>query len=238
MVSHARSPLIIGQATGRENVLSDGFTDADGFAFDDTRQSLSQTLARTIDSIGDETITLRQLFVLIGEQGLLVLCALLTIPFLLPVSIPGVSTVFGAAIILISIGITLNRLPWLPRFLLDRSLDAGRLVPVLRKGARTVRRIDRIIHPRLPILTDGVLINRLNGLAIVFGGILLCLPLGLVPFSNTLPALAILFTAAGVSQRDGLFVLFGYLMLCATVAYFAILAFLAFMAGQGLSALL
>jgi hypothetical protein len=80
--------------------------------------------------------------------------------------------------------------------------------------------------------------NRLNGLGILFGGILLAAPLGLIPFSNTLPALAILCLAVGISQSDGVFVLSGYLLLAATVLYFTILALLAFAAGQGLSGLI
>jgi hypothetical protein len=203
--------------------------------FEDHQQTLSETLLGIIDSIKGETVTLRWLLEEIGEQGLLILCALLTIPFLLPVSIPGVSTVFGAAIIMISIGITLNRLPWLPKALLDRTLDAGKLVPILRKGAQTVRRMDRIVHPRISILSTGAAMNRLNGLCMLFGGVLLALPLGLIPFSNTLPALAILCLAVGVSQNDGLFVLFGYLLLLATVVYFAVLGILAFAAGKGLT---
>ncbi|MBD0416097.1 exopolysaccharide biosynthesis protein [Oryzicola mucosus] len=201
-------------------------------AFQDNDQSLAETLLRAINSIDGDTVTLRRLFLIIGEQGLLVLCALLTVPFLLPVSIPGVSTVFGAAIILISIGITLNRLPWLPRFLLDRNLETERLLPVLRKGLSIVQRADRYIHRRLDVLVDGVFINRLNGAAIVFSGLLLMLPLGLIPFSNTLPALAILSMALGLSQRDGVFVLGGYVMMVLTVIYFAVLALLAVAAGQ------
>jgi len=125
--------------------------------FQDTRQSLSATLFATVDSIQGRTVTLRQLFALIGEQGLLFLCALLAIPFLIPVSIPGVSTVFGAGIILIATGITLNRLPWLPGRILDRPLETGKLVPALRKGAEKVARIDGILRPRLLPLTGGAL---------------------------------------------------------------------------------
>ncbi len=207
-------------------------------AFEDTRQTLSKTLLHIIDAIKGDTVTLRWLLEEIGEQGLLILCILLTIPFLLPVSIPGVSTVFGAAIVMISIGITINRIPWLPHILLDRTLDVGKLVPVLRKGAQIVHRMDRFVHPRMRLLTTGAVMNRLNGLGILFGGLLLALPLGLVPFSNTLPALAILCLAVGISQSDGLFVLSGYLLLAATVLYFTILALLAFAAGQGLSGFL
>ncbi len=206
--------------------------------FDDTRQTLSETLLGIINAINGETVTLRWFLEEIGEQGLLLLCILLTIPFLIPVSIPGVSTVFGAAIIMISIGITVNRIPWLPSFLLERTLDVGKLVPVLRKGAEIVRRMDRFVHPRLRVLTNGAVMNRLNGLGILFGGVLLAAPLGLVPFSNTLPALAILCLAVGISQSDGAFVLAGYILLAATVLYFTILALLAFAAGQGLTGLI
>ena len=65
--------------------------------FSNARESLHGALTRAVDRIEGETITLRQLLELVGEHGLLFLCALLTIPFLIPVSIPGVSTVFGAA---------------------------------------------------------------------------------------------------------------------------------------------
>lgn len=210
----------------------------EALVFDDTRQTLSETLLRIIDAINGDTVTLRWFLEEIGEQGLLILCILLTIPFLLPVSVPGVSTVFGAAIIMISIGITLNRIPWLPKALLDRTLDVGKLVPVLRKGAEIVHRMDRFVHPRMQILTAGAVMNRLNGLGILFGGVLLALPLGLVPFSNTLPAVAILCLAVGISQCDGLFVSAGYLLLAATCLYFTILALLALAAGQGASAFL
>ncbi len=206
--------------------------------FRDTTEGLSAALFDTIDSIEGSTITLRQLFALIGEQGLLFLCALLTIPFLIPVSIPGVSTVFGVAIILIAIGITLNRIPWLPRQLMDRPLQTEKLVPTLAKGATMVARIDRVIRPRLLNLTHGAVMNRLNGLALVFGGVLLIFPLGLIPFSNTLPAFAILFLAVGVLQRDGLFVVLGYVMQVATVVYFGVLAAGALLAGQGLNSLI
>ncbi|MFN4282690.1 MAG: exopolysaccharide biosynthesis protein [Alphaproteobacteria bacterium] len=205
--------------------------------FRDTQESLSATLLSVIDSIHGETITLRQLFALIGEQGLLLLCALLTIPFLVPVSIPGVSTVFGAAIILISLGIFLNRLPWLPRKIMDRPLATEKLVPTLRKGAALVGRIDAVVKPRWRGLTDGRLMGRVNGLGIMFGGLLLIMPFGLIPFSNTLPAFAILFLALGILQRDGLFVALGYLATLGTLVYFSALFYAAFAAGQGLSSM-
>ena len=205
--------------------------------FADTRESLYQALTRAIDSIEGSTITLRKLLALVGEHGLLFLCALLTIPFLIPVSIPGVSTVFGAAIILISIGITTNRMPWLPDRLMDKELDAVKLSGILRRGAEVVARVETYIRPRAQAITGSGVASRVNGLALIFAGVLLMAPLGLIPFSNTLPAFAILLLAVGMSQRDGLVVLAGYAMIVATLIYFGVLAGLAFAAGQGLAGL-
>jgi hypothetical protein len=205
--------------------------------FQDARESLYQALTRAIAQIDGPTVTLRRLLVLVGEHGMLFLCALLTIPFLIPVSIPGVSTVFGAAIILISLGITMNRLPWLPDRLMDRELDAVKLSGILRRGADVVARVEAYIRPRMGAITDGPVASRINGLALIFSGVLLMAPLGLIPFSNTLPAFAILLLAVGMSQRDGLVVIAGYVMILASVIYFGVLAYLAVIAGQGLAGL-
>lgn len=203
------------------------------FNFSDTRTPLGETLNHAIDGIEGETVTLRALMVAIGEQGLLVLCAIATLPFLIPVSIPGVSTVFGAAIVLLGIAITVNRLPWLPQRILDRPLETARLLPALRKGVSIVSRLDAWVLPRALALTSGPM-ARLNGMVLVFAGLLLMAPFGLVPFSNTAPAVAILLLTMGMLQRDGLFVILGYLGTVLTVVYFSVLLYGAWRAGGAL----
>lgn len=208
-----------------------------GSHFADTQGTLGEALRRLIGTIEGEQITLRELLVLIGEQGMLFFCTVLTLPFLLPVSIPGVSTVFGLVIILIGIGVTFNRVPWLPAKLMDRSIRNEHLVPTLEKGVQLAERMQRWLRPRLMRVTTGPLANRVNGLALTFSGVLLLFPLSFIPFSNTLPALAILFLALGMLQRDGYFVLVGYLAMLATVIYFGALALAVILGGQSLLAL-
>jgi hypothetical protein len=197
-------------------------------------ETMREALARAVEAIDGETVTLRTLIRLIGEHGLLFIAALLSIPFLIPVSIPGVSTVFGLGILLIAIGITLNRAPWLPDRLQDRPISTDKLKPVLRRGMDWLVRIEKVIRPRLTGLTEGMAMQRVNGLALILGAGLLMVPLGLVPFSNTLPALAILFLCVGVSQRDGWLVLAGHAMNVLTIIYFLTLALAAYAAGRGL----
>jgi hypothetical protein len=199
--------------------------------------TMQDALKRTAALPGPD-VTLRQILLAIGDHGPLILCTVLCVPFLLPVSIPGVSTVFGLAILLLSIGITFNRLPWLPTQIMDRLINADKLSGVLKRGMGIVARVEAVIRPRLGFLTAGYLAGRINGLAIISGAVLLMLPLGLIPFSNTLPALAIMLLCIGMSQRDGLLVIGGYVMLAATAVYFSFLAFAALAAGRGLAAIL
>lgn len=202
--------------------------------FNDTDKSTSSVLQDVIDSMHDEHVTLRQILERMGESGLLLLCGLLSLPFLVPVSIPGVSTVFGAGIVLIGIAITFNRFPWLPEKVADRKLERARLVPVLERGLKVLREVDRFVRPRLPGLTAGAVVNRINGLVLTAAGVLLMMPLSFIPFSNTLPGVAILLLSTGISQRDGMVVAMGHLMVVLTLVYFSALAYAGFAAGQSL----
>ena len=82
-----------------------------GIEFEDTRMCTSDVLVQVLQNIKTEQITLRDIMSLLGEQGLLLICALMSLPFLFPVSIPGVSTVFGAGIVLIAFA-TLGIMSW------------------------------------------------------------------------------------------------------------------------------
>lgn len=192
---------------------------------------LSHLLTSIINDIHGDTITLRKLLERCGREGMLLVCAIACLPFLIPVSIPGVSTVFGAAIVLLSTALFLDRLPWLPQRILDKDLDANKLKPVLHKGVGMVGKLDRWLQPRWSGLTTSPM-QRVNSAVLVFGGLLLMAPLGLIPFSNTVPAVGILLLTVGMMQRDGVFVLLGYLGHMLTVVYFGVLAYLAWVGGN------
>jgi hypothetical protein len=63
----------------------------------------------------------------------------------------------------------------------------------------------------------------LNDCSLILGAVLLMAPFGLIPFSNTLPAIALLFFAIGLLQRDGVCILLGHLANVATILYFTLL---------------
>jgi hypothetical protein len=48
------------------------------------------------------------------------------------------------------------------------------------------------------------------------------LPFGLMPFSNTLPAITILFLSVGILQKDGIIIILGYFSILGSLIYFGL----------------
>lgn len=195
--------------------------------------SLSTAFERAAAEIRTHTITVRELLELVGEQGLLLFCAFLAIPFLLPVAIPGASTVFGVLMVLIGFGVATDSLPLVPKRLLEHPLSAGHVLPALQKGAETFRRFEKLIRPRVLAMTTGRAANFVNGLVIVLAALVLMMPLPFVPFTNTLPALAVVLLSIGMVERDGIVIVLGYLATIAAALYCGTIAWAAWQAGSG-----
>lgn len=186
--------------------------------------SLGEQLAGIIDHLPQDKLSLGELLDVFGDEGLLLLTMLLTLVFLIPVSIPGVSTVFGAVILLVGVSRLLGRRLWLPGNLRGRALPAARLRPGLTRGLVWVQRLEKISRPhRLSVFATGRAADLFNNLAFILAALLLMAPFGFIPFSNTLPGLALLFYALGLLQRDGGAVVLGHLASIATIIYFGIL---------------
>ena len=199
-------------------------TDAPHTEAADPAASLGQQLADIIERLPPHALSLGELLDVFSDEGLLLLTILLTLVFLIPVSIPGVSTVFGAAILLVGVSRLINRPLWLPQRVKHKALPAARLRPGLTAGLVWVRRMEKISRPhRLRLFVDGPGQGVINNLAFILAALLLMAPFGFVPFSNTLPALALLLYAIGFIQRDGGAILLGHLANIGTIVYFSVL---------------
>jgi hypothetical protein len=178
---------------------------------------LSAALESTRLAVTGHRVTLRELLSLVGEQGLLVFCAILAMPFLLPVTLPFMSTALGLPMLLIGIAVFSNRVPWLPDRLLDHALPSDTVQHVLERATRAADRFEHLIRPRLLVMTATSLANSLNGLALVVAVLALMAPLPLVPFANTLPAFGVILLCLGMAERDGAVILLGHVVTAAAV---------------------
>ena len=118
--------------------------------------SLREQLTGMIARLPDGSMPLGELLDQFGDDGLLLLTIFLTLVFLIPVSIPGVSTAFGAAILLVGLSRLRNKPLWLPQRLRAKSIPTARLRPALERGLDWVRRLEKVSRPhRMPGLAQG-----------------------------------------------------------------------------------
>jgi len=185
---------------------------------------LAQQIEDLIDGLPGDHIRVGTLLHALGDEGLMLVVILLSAIFLIPVSIPGLSTVFGASILLIGLSRVRDRPLWVPQRLADKQIATDKLRANLGRALKWVHRMERLSRPmRLAAMVRSRKMMRLNNLALVFATILLMLPAGPIPFSNTLPALALMSFAIGFIQRDGAAVAAGYGFVVASVVYFGVL---------------
>jgi hypothetical protein len=183
---------------------------------------LSAEIDHLLASLGQHPTTLRKIIDVIQGRAYTLLLILLSLPFCLPLPLPGLSTALGAVIALIGLRLSLRLEPWLPPRVLDAELKSANVVRVLTASRRVARMLEVLLRPRWSFLVDFVLLHHLYGAMIFISGVLLMLPLP-IPFSNLVPALTIIFLAAALLERDGFFIVAGVVMFLLTLAFFGFL---------------
>ncbi len=183
--------------------------------------SLTADLARIEARFAGEAVAVRELIAALASRAYELLMILLALPFLVPVSVPGMSTPLGLIVATISVQLAFGRLPWLPRRLLDARLPPGFLRRVLAATRGVVRVLERVLRPRWSAFTATRWLNALHFGAICLMALALALPMP-IPLTNTFPGWSILLLAAGLMVRDGGAVLLGYVMIGVTAVWFTL----------------
>ncbi|HSV86105.1 MAG TPA: exopolysaccharide biosynthesis protein [Levilinea sp.] len=195
------------------------------------KASLGDKLEAVIMDLPKTEVTLAEILDSIGHDSLLFLTIFLSLVFLVPVSIPGVSTVFGSAILLIGISRLIDRKLWLPRRIANRTISSDRLIQVFNRALIWFRRLEKLSRPyRFQLITSEGKAGLFNKISYIFAAGLLMVPFGFVPFSNTLPAITLIFLSVGEMQKDGRCIFIGHLSNLVTVIYFS-----ALVAGGGMT---
>jgi hypothetical protein len=178
------------------------------------RSRLSTDLAALRSRMKDQSLTLGEFKLALRGRGSAMLLVLLALPFCF-VAIPGLSIPFGIAICCIGARMMIGREPWLPRSILHRRLSTARSHQLLTSAIKLARMLESFVRPRFGFLHAGPVMPRVTGLGIVIASLGLMLPLP-IPFSNSIPAWAVILLAIGTMEKDGLCVLLGYLTVVAT----------------------
>lgn len=174
--------------------------------------SLLMVLASTHQQ---ERITLEQLMDGMGGRSFGMLLLLFTLPNLIPLGIPGLSTLTGLPLIIVVWQMLLgHEHPHLPDWLGRRSLRTRDFKRLCSKLCPWIARVERLTRPRRPH-ADTLLAQRCVALLALVQTIILILP---IPFGNLLPAWVIAMLALGLMERDGVLLVAATLLSCVSVA--------------------
>jgi hypothetical protein len=187
------------------------------------RVTFSQELGELAVQFAGRPVTLAEILAATKGRGFNLLLLFIALPFITPIPTPGVSIPFGMVIAIIGARLALGREPWLPKRLLNRELPPRLLNGVLTAGGRVLRFLEKFLRPRLLFIHEHFIYRHLAGLFITVSGLFMLLPLP-VPFSNGLPAWAVVFLAAAALERDGVCFVLGCIMFGLACAFFVLLA--------------
>ena len=184
-------------------------------------EPLSQRLAQILKSKSvAHDLTLNHLLERTEGRGFYLVVILLALPFIVPVSIPGVSTVLGLAIAVMSFRLALGRPPRLPRFIGERKLSPALGEKLLGGSVAFLRFIEKWVRPRHTRWLSARWAICANALLLTYLGLLLALPFPpLPPFTNSLPTYSLILVAASTMEEDGLMIWFGYAVALGTSIY-------------------
>lgn len=190
------------------------------------KTGIADALARLLDAVTGEDVSLSEILERLGGRGYGVAMFLLAAPNLTPgPSIPGFSTIFGLPMLALAVGMVLGwPSPRLPRLIGARRISRARLARMIGLMMPIAMRADRLLRPRLPGLAAA---QRVNGLAFAVLAALLVLPF---PFVSLAAAAAALLLAVGLLAEDGYAVALGHAGVLASLALYAIFAWLAYAA--------
>ncbi|MFO1476006.1 MAG: exopolysaccharide biosynthesis protein [Verrucomicrobiota bacterium] len=185
---------------------------------------LSQSLAQLLQ--GDPgQLTLNRLLDQTGGRSVYLVIIIACLPFVIPVSVPGLSTVMGFIILLLVYRLAFRKNARLPRFLGERTLPPAAQRRALGGSIRFLRWLEKIIRPRRSQWLHYPGLREFNLFLIAFLACLLALPLPAPPFffSNSIPSYGIIVLAACLMEEDGWLIWLGYFLALANAVFFALI---------------
>ena len=149
-------------------------------------------------------VTFGDLYKEVGRRSfgpLILLAGLVTVAPLIG-DIPGVPTTIGVIVMIVSGQMLAGRSHfWLPKFLLNRSVASSKLQKALSWLWRPARFVDRLIGPRLVVLTDGAGARVIAGLCLIVGA---AMPvMDFVPFTANVAGIALTAFGLSIIAHDG-----------------------------------
>lgn len=185
---------------------------------------LSSQLKAVAERCKTESVSVEVLLNTLRGSPYLLLTALLSLPFLTPVPMMGLSMPIGFLIGLFGVYLIFGQKPIVPQNLMEVKIPQKFFPAVLKGTSNLLRGIEVFIKPRWRFFTNTMILWNIYGVLILLSSMLLLLPLP-IPFTNFFPALTLLLLSLGLIERDGICILLGVITFFMTLGFFALIFF-------------
>jgi hypothetical protein len=129
-------------STGRDSKQSD-------------KQGLSELLAEHVRSLSCDHVSLGDIASSLGERSIGAWLLVLALPMVLPVQLPGISSLFGVPLMILSAQLMLGyRRAWLPGPVARRSIARADYAAMVDRMLPTLRRCEQMVRPRATWLAN------------------------------------------------------------------------------------
>jgi hypothetical protein len=187
--------------------------------------TLADELSSLLLASGGRGMDAAEVLAHLRGRGTALLLALLSCIFLLPISIPGSSTVMGILMMVPAMTLMRGGRSRVPSWIRGREISRETLERLVAGLLRIHGWISRWVKPRYSRLARDRRLLRLHGVYVALMAIILAVPFPAFPFfgSNMIAAWPIFLLALGLLERDGVFVGLAYAWLIPFIAYWWIL---------------
>ncbi|MCC7459715.1 MAG: exopolysaccharide biosynthesis protein [Proteobacteria bacterium] len=189
-------------------------------------------ILKEVERVSHEApVTFSSLTAFLGDQSHGFLTLFLSVPFVLPLSLPGMSVPFGIVISTVIGAWILDLPPWLPGALRNRSIPPKLVRKVCEYGGKLFSKIEFLFKPRMEFFFDYKLFRLLLGMIIFLAAVFLALPLP--PGTNFPPSAIIFVLSLSILERDGLWAILGiFSFMLLVYIFWGVIRFLLIKYGQ------
>lgn len=164
-------------------------------------------------------LTLMQLIDLFQDRSHPLIILFLSLPFIQPLPLFGLSAILGGVIFLSGLLMIFQVKPWLPGKFQQKMIQKSLVKSCTSTLIKVLNRTEKCIKPRFIFLSTSLPAKIFNGLLVMLFAFLLALPLP-IPFTNSVPAYFLIMNAVGCLEEDGLLIGLSYLVAIAGVIFF------------------
>jgi hypothetical protein len=172
--------------------------------------TVSRDLEALLSRSPEEQVPISTILENLNYRSHALLVFALSIPFVVPMPIMGLSTLFGGVMLISALSIISGLNPWIPKRWKDKCVPRSTLMNLIAKSDKVALKLERFVKPRWFAFSKARFWVRIHGVMILIAALILALPSP--PGGNILPGAATMALGLGLVEEDGLVLTVGYVL--------------------------